>query len=147
MVGVVGRILVGCRGAEVDQGEAGYGTLHREVLVEHGVDGAAPVVGRDDGQPGRDALGVAVQVAQGEGVGEGPLVGEEAVDGADGDLGAYGHGPGRELFVAGLVEEFGAGVEYPGETFGAALLYGGAAEVRVHVGHGLHDAVGLLRRA
>ncbi|CAO0828939.1 hypothetical protein SMICM17S_01934 [Streptomyces microflavus] len=135
-VGVVRRLLGGRRGPEVDQGEAGHGPLHRQVLVQHRVDGPAPVVGGEGAEPGGDALGVEVQVAQREGFDQGPLVGEEAVDGADGHLGAQGDVTGGELLVTGLVEQSGAGVEYPGEPVGAALLHGGAAEVRVRVGRG-----------
>ncbi|CAM5722680.1 hypothetical protein SMICM304S_05300 [Streptomyces microflavus] len=134
-VGVVRRLLGGRRGPEVDQGEAGHGPLHRQVLVQHRVDGPAPVVGGEE--PSRAVMrSVEVQVAQREGFDQGPLVGEEAVDGADGHLGAQGDVTGGELLVTGLVEQSGAGVEYPGEPVGAALLHGGAAEVRVRVGHG-----------
>ncbi len=140
-VGVVRRVLGRERWPEIDEREAGDAPLHRQVLVEHRVDGGPPVGGGEVREPGRDAVGVGVQVAQGEGVDERALVGEEPVDGADGHLGALRDGPGGELLVSGLVEEACAGVEYPGQPVGAALLHGGAAEVRVDMGHGPHDAV------
>lgn len=93
VVGVGGRIVHGGRSAEVDEREAGDGALHLEVFVEHGVDGTAPVGGRDGGQAAGDALRVTVQVAPGQGVGEGALVGEEPVDGSDRDFRACGDGP------------------------------------------------------
>lgn len=104
-VGVVRRVPGRERWPEIDEREAGDAPLHRQVLVEHRVDGGPPVGGGEVREPGRDAVGVGVQVAQGEGVDERALVGEEPVDGADGHLGALRDGPGGELLVSGLVEE------------------------------------------
>src|SRR5690606_10507419 len=68
-----------------------------------------------------------------------PFVAEEAVDGADGNTGPLGDGAGAQIVVADLVEEVGAGVQDPGQPFGAAPLHGGTAE-RGRMGHGPHDA-------
>ncbi|CAM5569034.1 hypothetical protein SCYAM73S_03341 [Streptomyces cyaneofuscatus] len=77
-VGVAGadRDLV----AEVDEGEAGRGALHRQVLVEHGVQRLAPAAVARLAQALGDALRVALEVALGQRVGHLALVAEEAVD-------------------------------------------------------------------
>ncbi len=107
--------------------------------VQDGVHGGPPVPLAGLFHALGDPLDVPLQVALGEGVGHLPFVAEEAVDRADGDSGAFGDRARAQGVVADLVEEFGAGVQNPGQPFGTAPLDGRTAK-RCRMGHGLHDA-------
>ncbi len=109
--------------AEVDQGEAGRGALHVQVLVEHGAHG--PPLPRGAGghlQAVGDLPREVLQVAPGRRVDHLALVAEEAVDRADGHTGALRDGAGAQGVVADLAEERDAGVQDSGRPFGAAAL-------------------------
>ncbi|GAA3123887.1 hypothetical protein GCM10020001_050830 [Nonomuraea salmonea] len=133
--------------AEVEALEAGHGPVHVDVDVDDRVDGLPPTAVVLFEEPAIDSADELLDVAPGELLGDGALVGEELVDRSDRHPGAFGDAGGRQGFVAELVEQFGTRVEHPLDTSGAAALRGLPPEsfrLDAHVVHLLRRRHGFI---